>query len=156
MLADCRRWSRVGSGNADSEAHLAVGDVVHPLLVEDVLSRDVGCHVTTNWVTHVCGTVGVKLTTVITWDNVDLGEVTVGHHLNVERRLDEVDSSDGTVWNDTGVVSGFGAVSNGLSLNVTDGGLSWWSESAPVIDRVDGGKSGVRGWNDCVRRVGNG
>ncbi len=86
-----------GAGDADTEAELVVRDVVHPLLVEDVLARDVGGDVTTDGVTHVGSTVRVELTTLVTSDETDLGKVTESHELDVEGGLDEVSSSDSAV-----------------------------------------------------------
>lgn len=141
VLADERGWRRVGTSNADSEADLTVGDVVHPLLVEDVLTGDVGGDVTTDWVTHVGSSVRVELTTVVTVNHVDLGEVTVGHDLNVQRSLDKVNTSHGTVGDDSGVVSRLCAVRDGLGLDIADGLPDVGAECAPVVDGVDGRKT---------------
>lgn len=141
VLADKRGWRRVGTSNADSEADLAVGDVVHPLLVKDVLTGDVGGDVTTDWVTHVGSSVRVELTTVVTVDHVDLGEITVGHDLNVQRSLDEVDTSHGTVGDDSGVVSRLCAVRDSLSLDIADSLPDVGAECAPVVNGVDGRKT---------------
>lgn len=89
--------SLLATGDADTEADLVVGDVVHPLLVEDILTGDVGGDVTTDRVTHVGSTVRIKLTTLIARSNADLGKVTKSHKLDVEGGLDKVGTSDSSV-----------------------------------------------------------
>lgn len=180
VLAFKRCGSDVGTGDADTEADLVVGNVVHPLLVEDVLSADVGGDVPTDGVAHVGGAVGVELTTFVTGQDVDLGKVTVGHDLNVEGGLYEMDAGDGAIglqgkaqrvcqWtlaprvqrkkggrrvfvathNDTGVVTGLGAVGNSVLLDVTEGlSCDVGAKSAPVIDAVDRGETRDRGLVD--------
>ena len=97
VLALERGGGLFGTGNADTEADLVVRDVVHPLLVEDILTGNVGSDVTTHRVAHVGGTVRVELTTLVTGNETDLGEVAEGHELDVEGGLDKVSASDGTV-----------------------------------------------------------
>lgn len=49
-------------------------------------------------------------------------------------------------YNDTGVVTGFGAVSDSLTLDIANLGVGLLgTESAPVIDRVQGSKTRVGG-----------
>lgn len=89
--------SLLGTGDADTEADLVVRDVVHPLLVEDIRPRDVGGDIAADGVAHVGSTVGVELTTLITSNETNLGEVTERHELDVKGGLDEVSSSDSSV-----------------------------------------------------------
>lgn len=138
MLADGLGWRLSRSSNADSDTHDVVGNVVHPFLVEDVGTRDVGSDVTTDRVTFTCGTVRVELSTVVTGLDTNLGEITQSHDLNVEGRLDEVDGSQSSIRDDSGVVSSFCAVSNDDGLFIGNGEAVGRTESTPIIDRVDG------------------
>ena len=156
MLALKRSGDLVVTGNADTEADLVGGSVVHPLLVEDILTADVRGNVTTNGVTHVGSTVGVELSSLVTSHETNGGEVTDSHQLDVEGSLDEVSTSNGAVRNDTGVVTGLGAVGDGDLLNIGEGLASTrGSESAPVIDRVDGCETRNRGLVDGSVELGS-
>lgn len=149
MLALERSWGNVGTSNADTEADLVGRSVVHPLLVEDMLTGDVGSDVTTDGVTHVGSTVRVELSSLVISHEADRGEVTDGHQLDIEGSLDKVSTGDGTVRDDTGVVTRLCAVGNSDLLNISEGlAGTGGTESAPVIDRVDGSKTRDRGLVD--------
>lgn len=66
----------------------------HPLLVEDILSRDVGGHISSNRVSDVLRAVGVELTTRVTVGDVDLGSVPEPVDLDVLVGLDELQISN--------------------------------------------------------------
>ena len=54
-----------------------------------------------------------------------------------------------TTYDDAGIVTGLGAVSNGLTLDIADDGTGYLgAESAPVIDRVEGSETRVGGLID--------
>lgn len=86
-------------------------DSLHPLLVRNVRASSVSGHVTTNGVTKTSGTVGVQFTSLVTLLNVKMGKVTETLDLPVERSLDKVDGGKNTIRDDSGIVSGFYAVS---------------------------------------------
>lgn len=94
-------WRRgnVGTGNANTEAHLVGRDVVHPLLVKDVSLAvgNVGGDIATDGVAHVGRAVRVEFSTQVTWCHVDLGKVTERHDLDIEWRLDKVHGSERSV-----------------------------------------------------------
>lgn len=116
----------VGLGGADSETELVVRHERHPLLVEHVLTRHVGRHVSSDRVSEVLGSVGVELSSVITVGDVDLGAVEESLNLDVEGGLDEVGGLDGSVRDQSGVVSGLGAVGNDDRLDVSDQRVRSW------------------------------
>lgn len=97
MLALESGGSLLRTGDADTEADLVVGNIVHPFLVEDVLTGNVGGDVTADGVAHVGSTVRVELTTFVTGNETDLGKVTKRHELNVEGSLDKVSTCHGSV-----------------------------------------------------------
>jgi hypothetical protein len=74
-------------------------------LVVNVLAGGVGRDVTADGVTVAGGTVRVELTAKVAVGDVDLGEVSPAHDLPVQRGLDKVDGLEGSVGDDTGVVS---------------------------------------------------
>lgn len=86
----------------------------------------------------------VELSSLVTWDKVDLGEVTIGHHLDIQGCLDKVHGRDGAVGDDSGIVAGLCAVGDGLGLDVTNDLLCCWTECAPVVDRVDRCETSLR------------
>ena len=67
----------------------------------------VGGNVTTDGVAITGCTVRVELTTLVALGDVELGEVTCTLNLPVQGSLDKVGRGDGTVGNDTGIVTGF-------------------------------------------------
>ena len=87
----------IGAGNTDTEADLVVRNVVHPLLVENILAGNVRGDVTTDRVAHVGGAVWVQFATEVTRGKTDLGKVADSHELNVERGLDKVSTRDGSI-----------------------------------------------------------
>lgn len=74
----------------NSEAELVKRYEAHPLLVEDILSRDVRSDIASDRVSNVLGSVRVELTTGITVRDVDLGSVPESVDLNVLVGLDKL------------------------------------------------------------------
>jgi len=135
VLALDSSGDNVGGSSADTDADLVVGDKVHPLLVEDVGAGDVGGDVAADGVALTGGAVWVEFASVVAVHDANFGEVAEGHDLDVERGADKVDGGEGAVGDDTCIVAGFCAVSDGLGFDVADGlACAWWAESAPVVD----------------------
>ena len=55
-------------------------------------------------ITHKIGTVGVKLTSVVVLRKVELGLVDESDHLDVVGSVQELDTSEGVLRNDTGAI----------------------------------------------------
>lgn len=149
MLALERSGRLLASGDADTEADLVGRSVVHPLLVKNVLTRDVGGDIATDGVAHVGGTVRIELSPLVAGHEADAGEITDGHQLHVEWRLDKVSTGNGTVGDDACVVTRLGAVGDcdllDIGKRLTSSGRS---KSAPVVDGIDGSKTRDRGLVD--------
>lgn len=144
MLALESGGSLLRTGDADTEADLVVGNIVHPFLVEDVLTGNVGGDVTADGVAHVGSTVRVELTTFVTGNETDLGKVTKRHELNVEGSLDKVSTCHGSVGNYTGIVTRLCAVSDGLTLDVADDRTrNLRAKGTPVLNRVEGSETRI-------------
>lgn len=74
----------------NSEAELVERYEAHPLLVEDILSRDVRSDIASDRVSNVLGSVRVELTTRVTVGDVDLGSVPKTVDLDIGIGLDEL------------------------------------------------------------------
>lgn len=138
--------------SADSETELVVRDERHPFLVEDIAAGwDVGRDVSADRVTDVLGTVGVELSSRVTIGDVHLGTVPETVNLNVQRRSDEVGGGDGTIGDESCVVSWLSAVSDDDRLDVSDQAVwswLWWTVKTKVIDAVQRQETGERGLVD--------
>lgn len=71
----------------------------HPFLVTDIRAAAVVGDISTDGVTIASSTVGVELSTKITIGDVELGEITVAHDLDVEVGLDVTETSNDTIRN---------------------------------------------------------
>ena len=80
-------------------------NVVHPLFVEDIFTSHVRGDITTLWVTTTVLTMRVELTTRVISLDTNFCEVSQCHNLDVQRCLHKVNSREGTVRNNTRIVT---------------------------------------------------
>jgi hypothetical protein len=100
----------------------------------------------TERVTTLISTVGIELSSGITSGNVDEGLVDVASDLNVVGCLQELDTSESALGDDTSTVAWLRAPCDTLTLDVTDEGV--WLGGTPeaeVINAVDNGGLAQRG-----------
>lgn len=133
---------------ASTDAELVVRHKVRPLADEErfAIGRRVsgGVEDTSDRVTQIVGTVRIELSSIVTLGDQDAGEVTHTGHLNVVPRPDKVSTLDGAVRNETRSVSISGAVSDTLTLLLSDGTILGRSPKTKVFERVEVGRLATR------------
>lgn len=148
-IVDVLALSTLSLTPASTDAELVPAHEVGPLGDEPwlalVLGVGCGVHDTTDRVGQVVCTVRVHLATGISLWDTNVGEVTRTGDLDVVTGLDEVNTSQSAVRDESSTVSGLSAVSHGLSLEATDVDTSLRrSPDAPVVNTVDPGSLAAR------------
>jgi len=120
--------------------------------LDNVAVERVGEDETTQGVTALIGTMGVHLTSRVIRGDVDKGLLNETNNLDVIRGLHKLNTSQGTLGDDTGAMRVLGAPGNCLALDDTNllVGLLRTPE-AEVIDTVDEGGLAERIWASSGR-----
>lgn len=128
----------LGSGTfAGTDAELGVGHEVGPFVVLHGVAERVAVQQSTNGVTFTVRSTVIKFTSLITLVDVNLGKVTYAGDLDIVGCLDEMNALEGTVGDNAGSTSGFGAPCYFVLFSVTDVTGRRRSPEAEVLCGVD-------------------
>lgn len=134
---------RVTNRDAEGVATHEVGpvnDLLVTVIVATVAGEGVGVHQTTKGVPTQVSAVRVELSSVVISSHVDLDLVEVTSDLDVSAGLQELDTLESTLGDETSAVAGLGAPGNLLLLRVTNGGVGQRrSPKTEIVDVVDHG-----------------
>jgi hypothetical protein len=115
--------------------------------LNEVTSPGLGEEKGTKRVTTLIGTVGVEFPSGIIGSDVDELLLDEASDLDVVRGLHELETSDGTLGDDTGTITGLCAPGDAFAFGVADEGTRFGgAPEAEVINAVDDSGLAQRGW----------